>query len=1022
MHDSSIIDSGPLLENKAKKFFRSVKMRKQMAKKPKLRKPQRVANPTSRLHTARLFPCQSLALVLSDPITTGHACISKDAKFHVELQGDLLVIEKVDTNRKGQTVYTISPKFDFTEWSEYSEVFLGEVFVRIINNNHPEKQNCSFSEASVCVYQATKEHKTENVLTIINPDGANVRVEPHKMLEIVVYESKWNNHDDNKVEADGYHDEWKIALKDHEIEGEGIFLKPIRQQAVYGSLTDADKKNNKLPAIPRYKRIINPRLTGEIKKSVEGEIEKLLPPCREHHFWYAFSEDSVKKINTISGGIYPLADITITGSCEKNPNPDLSEKRTALVHLSIHGKKQQVMHAGIHTATTDPKKKQDLMKRAYEKIKGILSNPASTEQIDFHQGFEEIVIELAVPNCLWPEEPEKADWEVEMTDSFTGKDNLKLIFLSDYYRNGIRFQRFRIELVASKETSETKFLGAFRIHYPPKATYHEASRRISCWITTALSHRRKQTLSVATHVTRKITGGNSHSHYSGYGYGDYKVGKGWYNGKPERAKVEIEELQCTSLEDHAHTRLVKDIYLIPEYRGEHYDGPGAVYTKKKESTSPRHSILGSTTPTTTGNTGSLTGMSTAGQTSITIPSSDEAEPIYNPTHLQDITVDEGQAVTIRMAPPSIVLGQDRCPGQLWGFSAIQTGDCKPTIKHNRVYTTDTMCFQEVRIEPDLTHLPAFAGTFPCGAMKIECEENGSTVARVVRFHVNKSYRTDSTKYPKAILPSHVRFIKPGQVHEAKQRQYYLIRAWEHNDGLVIQSNDQIFIKHPVTSGNWFSDGWSWQIVNHPIPNEVWDKLAPHVKRGFDQKKPWWAKVLPTQMKTTILFRPLSGQNEHMEHLLDVIAKASTLPYFPLITIIYENNQYIENKQASTAHGIIEVCHKLRRILHIYIDLQERQAKLKAASESKEFSVDDPKDGDYIRVGPNNIFLVKLKSETEAPWFCSTYPSFLNLENQDHKGPESFFKFKVKPGYIGQEHAARFICAGTERAIKILCTD
>jgi len=1008
MGGSVTIGLDPFLENKAKRFFQSVKtMRKRMAKKPKHYKPQRIVNPTSRLHTARLFPCQSIALHLSSPMVAGHSCVTSEAKFHVTLTGQFLIIEKVHVNKKGDTVYIISPKFDFTEWAEYSEVFLGEIVINIINNDHSEKQNCSFHEASVCVYQSMKDHEQERILTVINPEEANVRIEPYKMLEVVVYEPEWNNHKDEKKEADGYQDEWKLTLEDHEIEGEGIFLKALKDQIVYDKLSEVEKKNGKMPVVPRFKRMINPRLIEvSTKESVEREVKDLSSPCREHHMWYAFDENTAKKISSIRSGIHPLASLTLNGSCKANPS--LSAKRTALVHLAIHGKKQQVMHSGI-AGPADPKKKQEVVKRVYDKIKNLLSNPASTEQVDFHQGFDELVIEIVAPDVLWPTESDQSRWEIEMDDSWTGKDNLNVIYLSDYYRYGYRFQRFRIEIKSSRETTETKFLGAFKIHYPPKATHHEASKRISFWIT-ALNQRRRAALP-STHVTRKAIGGTSHySHY----YSDYKVGKGYYNGVPEKMCVKIEELPTTTLEDHAHTRLVKNVYLAQEYRS---DGEGTWCYKKKGTTSPitpRHSIMGNTTQTTMGGTGYSARTNTTEQTSQVVLQNEESEAIYNPQHLQHIVVDEGQNVVIRMSPPSILLGQDKCPGELWGLSTVQIADARPTIESNRVYTTGNSCFQEMKIKPDLANLPDKAGQYPAGAVKLECSEK----VLIVCIDVNKSTLTDFKAPEKPTLPTNVRFIVPTKKpHEAENKKYRLVENWEHNDGLIVQSADHFFLKPPSTSADWLRDAWSWRVIQHPIPNEIWDALEPHVRKGFDQKRPWMTKRCPRQFTSSCAFYPIESQNDHMNHLLDLIAKASVLPYFPVATVIFENSHHAENKQVITAQGIFDINHKLRRMIHLYVDLQERQKKFAPP----EFVLENPSSGAEVKVAPNTIFLVKLRSDTDAPWFCAHYPTFLHLETQSHKPEPSLFRFRVKEG-AKEEGKAQFICAGVEKFITISCKD
>jgi hypothetical protein len=143
-------------------------------KKPKYN-PVRVKDPSSDSHIVRIWPTQGFELVTSSNL--GHV--------EVEANSDLFRLKQTTFSEK-QAVHCFEQNRDLNIWSEVSRTYLGDVTLIA------EKIDRLVSLAVILEASDNKD-----MLTIINPTGPAVRLDPDTLLEVVLYgregqERRWD--------------------------------------------------------------------------------------------------------------------------------------------------------------------------------------------------------------------------------------------------------------------------------------------------------------------------------------------------------------------------------------------------------------------------------------------------------------------------------------------------------------------------------------------------------------------------------------------------------------------------------------------------------------------------------------------------------------------------------------------------------------------------------------------------------------------------------------------------------------
>ncbi len=925
-------------------------MRKYYPKALKRHKPVRVIDPQGS-HTVRVHPRQGIKLVLCQPQTLSN--VDANGKYEITFNNDFLYLEKTEHNNKNQIVYYIGQKYDLTSWAELTETFLGEVRVDIVDNTHENRDDCKYEGATLGVYHCPQTQNAGDVITVVNPETCTVKLEPSRVLEVVCYEPSW---------PEDCCETWKVHVEDFEVEAQGIFVQNINKHNILTRLYADDKGSaGGFTVKPRHNPTVNGLLEEKMRSHFQGELERRKTPGRENHFWFAFTADSKKKIASLKNGSYICARITLIGAA-KIDGEWHTVKRELILMLSKHGKpvasSKMFNHSRALMAIKDDKP--IALRRHQDKNRCLLQNPGNTESLDFSTGYEDCAIEVPFPKSLWPEEPADAEWLVAYDDGVHGDKYLSLIKLDPVERDGYRFQKFRIErkqgVAAPTETNGCgNFLGAIKISYPPKKNFTESSKRIAVW----LQEKRKQYKS-AYHCGN-VTG----PHH-------WKQGLGYYSESNLKvAIVKIEEIPIKSLEDKAHTVKLHAHSYYSDYDNAYYGVP-----IKKKGSIPASHVMGNrptneasagrtgyrNTPTSTGDT-TRTGTTTEGELST-------SEPIilYNPAHLQEVTLAPEQELILRLSQPDELLlkqeEREKCRGELWTLNPMAVCDTKPLVYQHRVVEVATGRYkQEARIRADVSRLPAVAGTHNAGAVRLEC----SATCRVIRIHVKKG----QTEQKQQRLLHQIKFLEKLPYHEAAGKKYVFANNWKHGDGVRITPKDVVYVKTPEIPED-YDGNWNVQFLQHAIPNHVWERLPNNIREKVNRQHPWYAKDVPVIVRDTLVFKPLQESASGMlPELLDALKASGLNDYLPVLTLVYENFRIVTEESQI---GLVEVRKKLVRELTLCVNLKSAPAQPRY--------VWHPTDGMEMKANKGDILSINFTptDEKQIPnWKCTEHPTFIKYE-------------------------------------------
>lgn len=137
----------------------------------------RVRNPLSENTVVRLHPTQELILEITPD--AGVVDVDYDSKFF------FLDREVTDDS---VTQFVFKQKFDLSNWSEISSMYLGEVFVL--------RENMYLS---LCVILNSQ--SKPNILTVVNPLGCQLKLRPTQILEVVVFDPQFGSYVQWDVDA-----------------------------------------------------------------------------------------------------------------------------------------------------------------------------------------------------------------------------------------------------------------------------------------------------------------------------------------------------------------------------------------------------------------------------------------------------------------------------------------------------------------------------------------------------------------------------------------------------------------------------------------------------------------------------------------------------------------------------------------------------------------------------------------------------------------------------------------------------
>jgi len=257
--------------------------------------PVRVTDPTSKSHTVSLFKTQDVVLV----VNYGRIC-------DIKVPPLLRVKERITRDAAEFVTFEHIELED--NFNASSTVYLGEIVVKteekkIGDEVHPA---CTMR---MCVFLKADLASKEDVITVVNPIDAAVKLDPHNILEVVVYDPHF-----------GACDSWDIGYlcdkSQLDINFHLLGKRTLPLSTAY--LEDYKDKSDIYFLQPR--------------NSVFHH-----PTCREHHFWIRFDSRILKIVKSQQNDIYYVGDIRFSGrTSAENTTNDV--EKTIRIYLNQKSK------------------------------------------------------------------------------------------------------------------------------------------------------------------------------------------------------------------------------------------------------------------------------------------------------------------------------------------------------------------------------------------------------------------------------------------------------------------------------------------------------------------------------------------------------------------------------------------------------------------------------------------------------------------------------------------------------------
>lgn len=968
--------------------------------KRKRYKPVRVVNPTATWNTTKIHPCQSVILKMRRPATWLHAT-SNDAQFDVKLTSDFLMLEKVESNKDGDRIYTISQKYDLTHWADTSNVVLGELKITLTNNHHENAETQDY-DCTLC-FVLTSTYPSD-VLTVVNPFSQTVKLEAHQILEVVCFGSF--GHVNTELEK------WECSPHALSLNHADLEMHSLRHETVSSKFGVSSRSDGQFHIIDRSGLRTNPRLSEEWKTLVERELAGVVTkPNWQHHWWYVCTDKTRKKVSGLRNGLYPMTALDFMGRFGIFPVGQQAI-RNVDVRLLVRGKNKHKIHP-LQANPNSVEHKMEISKRVEDRYRHVLTNPLASEQIDFGPGYETLFIEVIQPNVFWTDLADDVRWDFEVEKKQLAPGFIKITPMDCYERWGKVFQRIRIDHTYTPgQETETKFLGAIWIKCPAKADNdHDARKRISFWLSPKAAGTRITPPPRSVTTTSTTT---NQSYWPG-AYNHNKRGKERDYRRPQVAMdLTFEEIEFDNLEDNTNTIKVGAIRTSKVTTHQSAcceDDFYHVPPKKKETSSTSASrSFSSTSGNSSGKKeeeeGKKSDKKRKSEANLDGGASGRSPFImYNPDDLQRVKVDHGQMLILRMTTPAKMFPK-KCDNEHWALSHDLPGD---VLKCFRTTTVGDTFYQEVHLHP--VNVPPAPGIYPVGSLRFTCSQETRLV--YLDVEVRESSETNPAEVPK------MRLIQPTKVFDGQTEKKVYVSEFLHNDAISLRLDDVLYLRHPGHVSGWENQGWDLEIEQYPLPDKVlthdWLKA---VVNDIDYRMPWFCTSHPVMLTESYVFRPLNIQQPHAEQIVRAAADVLQENYLAIGRLTFRNSRHPNNTRWVTPLGVLETKHVLERSLGIVVPL--------APYRPQEVVMMNPNHREEVSVKANQTLKVRLSPRTfemeragsfQQQWYVGPWPEFLNLKDQQIVDNQTVFIFTVRPDHPDPRSGwINFYCGDTEKII------
>jgi hypothetical protein len=364
----------------------------------------KIKDPGTEGHTVRLMPLQSFDLV----------CTKHDPEddFNIKVLSDFLTVTDILSDST-KVVFKIAQKCDLNEWSKISTFFLGNVLLS-------KKLRSGDSKIHLCVYCQPTNQMKANVLTVINPEGSLLKVEPNQLLHIVMFDRSEKTR-------------WSLE----KLEG----FTCVRCETVVNDFTKVYDPDSLFCPEPRSLLLpMNEQLKNHPIQYFANEVMGSGGLVTEYHFWLCLSPSEIGKIHSLANGSYAMSAIKIKGEQRdkvifQNLNLTLSLRGARKIDLDYF--------QSVHTMA------KCWNERSLSYVRHSLFNPNFGENIDVSDSDGWFYLELPHPSTYFNGFDITTFWFCENKIDYTIRSGISCHELHTRYVNGIEVQRFLITNVSS---------------------------------------------------------------------------------------------------------------------------------------------------------------------------------------------------------------------------------------------------------------------------------------------------------------------------------------------------------------------------------------------------------------------------------------------------------------------------------------------------------------------------------------------------------------------------------------------
>jgi hypothetical protein len=387
-------------------------------KKRRRYKLARITSPCSNGHSVRLRPEQGFFLRLPE-VTR---------KWDIVLNSSFLIIERIEYDYEQNVVLVfINQKYDFPLQSRISNLFLGNV---IVYNDIEQSVNC-------CVFLECANRKKYSVLTVVNPQNSLVRIDPHQLVEVVLFTDPFVH--------------WEESYNDK-------FLELIRHETVLNDSESIYPQDDVFCPEPRNVELSTNLSLRECFNEVYEEKRKC-DKSIEHHYWFRIRKEYLEKASDYPNGCYGLGRLKFKPLGAKGVACPVRCNLVANLRGTAREKIDLVLFDAIAYRA------ESWFHRYLDVGRRFLYAPAQLENIDIRSGQDFFFLEIPQPSTYYSDYGDHAVWKLDT--EFAGK--IKVNELEARTINGKQIQRFFVSNLAdpkhilpSEAKKEVPLLGSIR--------------------------------------------------------------------------------------------------------------------------------------------------------------------------------------------------------------------------------------------------------------------------------------------------------------------------------------------------------------------------------------------------------------------------------------------------------------------------------------------------------------------------------------------------------------------------------